>query len=465
VPNVLFILTDDQGPWALGCSGNEEMRTPNLDRLAESGLRFEHFFCTSPVCSPARASLFTGRIPSQHGVHDWLKNGNADVEGDRAIPYLEGQLCYTDLLAEAGYNCAFTGKWHLGDSARPRKGFSHWRVHVRGGGPYYEAPMLWRGLLYHEPRYLTDAITEDALSCLDELAAGDRPFHLSVHYTAPHSPWDRDNHPSDLYDSFESCPFLSCPDLPSHPWKNPATPSGQGEERRKVLQGYFAAVTAMDAGVGKLLDRLDSLGLGEDTLVVFMSDNGMNMGHHGIYGKGNGTFPLNMYDTSVHVPAIISRPGSVPQGVVRDRLYSQYDFFPTLMDYLDCACPDLSHLPGRSFAPLLRSQPVEESPPVVVMDEYGPVRMIRDMEWKYVHRYPYGPNELYDLGRDPQEENNLAEERKHRALLEEMRARLQEWFLRYAEAERNGATLPVTGKGQVDWVGTLGEGRRAFETP
>ena len=463
MPNVLFVLTDDQGPWALGCAGNEEIRTPNLDRLAESGLRFDHFFCVSPVCSPARASILTGRIPSQHGIHDWLRKGNADVEGDKAIPYLEGQLCYTDLLLEAGYDCAFTGKWHMGDSATPRKGFSHWRVHVRGGGPYYDAPMLWRGEFYREPGYLTDAITEDALSCLDRLAAGERPFHLNVHYTAPHSPWDRDNHPADLYDSYADCPFLSCPDLPPHPWKNRSAPGGQGEERRQLLQGYFAAVTAMDAGVGRLLDRLDSLGIREDTLVVFMSDNGMNMGHHGIFGKGNGTFPLNMYDTSVHIPAVFSMPGSVPQGVVSDRLLSQYDFFPTLMDYLGCACPNLDHLPGRSFASLLRGRPLEGSQSVVVMDEYGPVRMIRDMEWKYVHRYPYGPNELYDLRRDPGEERNLAEEKEHQPLLETMRGRLQEWFFRYVKPDRDGTKEPVTGRGQVDWVGQWGKGRTAFE--
>ena len=114
--NVLFILSDDQGVWAAGCYGNSEIRTPNIDRLAASGIRFENFFCATPVCSPARATLLTGRIPSQHGVHDWIRAGNV---GPDAIRYLEGELTYTDILARAGWSCGLSGKWHLGDSQIP----------------------------------------------------------------------------------------------------------------------------------------------------------------------------------------------------------------------------------------------------------------------------------------------------------------------------------------------------------
>ena len=110
-PNIVFILSDDQGAWAMGCSGNEEIITPNLDRLAAEGMRFENFFCESPVCSPARASLLTGRIPSQHGVHDWIRDDNKKQED---IEYLAGQTAYTDILAQEGYVCGLSGKWHLG---------------------------------------------------------------------------------------------------------------------------------------------------------------------------------------------------------------------------------------------------------------------------------------------------------------------------------------------------------------
>lgn len=114
-PNVVFIISDDQGFWSLGCAGNREIYTPNIDRLAAQGMRFENFFCVSPVCSPARASLLTGCIPSQHGVHDWLRD---DDERRASIEYLAGQYSYTKALAESGYECALSGKWHMGASAR-----------------------------------------------------------------------------------------------------------------------------------------------------------------------------------------------------------------------------------------------------------------------------------------------------------------------------------------------------------
>ena len=108
-PNVIFVLTDDQGPWAAGCCGNPEIRTPNTDRLAADGLHFENFFCSSPVCSPARASLLTGRVPSQHGVHDWIRDGNMPPDPAR---YLEGFTCYTDVLAENGYTVGLSEEAH-----------------------------------------------------------------------------------------------------------------------------------------------------------------------------------------------------------------------------------------------------------------------------------------------------------------------------------------------------------------
>ena len=139
--NVIFILTDDQGVWAAGCFGNREIRTPNLDRLAMEGLRFENFFVATPVCSPSRATLLTGRIPSQHGVHDFIKGDT----GPDAVQYLQGELAYTDIMARAGWTCGISGKWHLGDSQIAQHGFSDWFVHQGGAGPYNNAPMVRNG--------------------------------------------------------------------------------------------------------------------------------------------------------------------------------------------------------------------------------------------------------------------------------------------------------------------------------
>jgi choline-sulfatase len=467
-PNLIVIVTDDQGYWAMSCAGNAEIQTPNLDRLAATGMRFDNFFCASPVCSPARASILTGRIPSQHGVHDWIRAGNSTIDQGRngdLIEYLKGMVGYTDLLAAAGYVCGMSGKWHLGDSHHPQKGFSFWRVHATGGGPYYGAPMIdEHGEVYQEPGYVTDVITDNALDFLRTQVQTDAPFYLSVHYTAPHSPWDRANHPGALYDQYsEHCPFSSIPREPMHPWQINSAPYGDTEEsRRALLSGYFSAVTAMDDNVGRLLDWLEREGLRRDTLVLFTSDNGMNMGHHGIYGKGNGTFPLNMFDTSVKVPTLISRPGHVPENQVCEELLSHYDLMPTFLDYLGLDNPEANKLPGQSFAPMLRGEPLAGRGHVVVFDEYGPVRMIRDRCWKYVHRYPYGPHELYDLERDPEERDNLIDSEVHRNTLVALKAQLDAWFVRYVDPALDGTHEPVTGKGQIGLAGPAGAGEKSF---
>ncbi|MFW6189582.1 MAG: sulfatase [Planctomycetota bacterium] len=438
-PNVILILTDDQGPWAAGCCGNPEIRTPNINRLAENGLRFENFFCTSPVCSPTRASLLTGRIPSQHGVHDFIRKGNMPPN---PAAYTDAQKCYTDILAAHGWSCGLSGKWHLGDSLQPQHGFSHWVTMPHGASRYNDAEIIRDGRVETAPGYLTDVWTEEALRFID--GHRDEPFYLSLHYNAPHAPWR--GHPEQIVASYDDCPFESCPQEAAHPWVRPDLRDRLGD--RESLKGYFAAVTALDAGVGRVLDRLEELGLREDTLVVFTSDNGFSCGHHGFWGKGNGTFPVNMYENSVKVPFIVSRPGSLPEGRVTPAMMSQYDFMPTLLNYLGLPAPEDDALPGASFLPVWTGEADQGRDEVVVYDEYGPTRMIRTRRWKYVHRYPFGPHELYNLREDPGEQNNLWGEEVPDAA-EDLRRRLARWFGRYADPALDGARGPVTGWGQV----------------
>jgi len=456
-PNILLFLTDDQGAWALGCAGNAELRTPNLDALAASGIRYDRWFCVSPVCSPARASILTGNVPSRHGVHDWLSAGNSTVEparDGRLIRYLDGQTAYTDVLAARGYVCGLSGKWHLGDAHHPQHGFSFWCAHARGGGDYYQAPMVRdETRVEYEPRYVTDAIADRAIDFLDAQRSAAAPFYLSVHFTAPHSPWERHQHPPEIYDAyFKDCPFASVPDEPRHPGSAAAAMTDFFDSplrRRQKLSGYFAAVTAMDAAVGRVLERLDRLSLRENSLVLFLGDNGMNMGHHGICGKGNGTWPLNMYDTSVLVPAIVSRPGHVPAGVVSAAFRSHLDVFPTLLDYAGLPDPGRAARPGLSFAADLRGGAAPGHEAVVAFNEYGPVRMIRTAEWKYVGRHPDGPHELFDLRGDPGERTNRIDDPACATTAVDLRRRMEEWFGRYAEPALDGRLLPVKGKGQT----------------
>ena len=449
-PNVLFVVSDDQGPWALGCAGNPEMRTPVLDGLARRGVRFENFFCVSPVCSPARASLYTGDIPSRHGVHDWIRVGSM---GDTRVDYLDGQTLITDVAAAAGYRCALVGKWHLGASDVPRRSFVKWFAHQSGMGPYYDAPMVDEDRPCNVPGYITDVLADTASDWVRDESRNDSPFWLSLAFTAPHYPWI-DSHPRAFTELYADCPFDSCPDEPPHPWfiGGKAEVERGRRERHASLVGYFAAVSAMDAAIGRVLNTLEDEGLARSTLVIFMSDNGMNCGHHGIWGKGNGTFPQNMYDTSVKVPCIVAQPGRIPAGRVCDAMLSGYDLFPTLVGYLGLRHDPVHPKPGRSFADLLEGRAADADDAVVVYDEYGPVRMLRTREWKYVHRWPHGPHELFDLVADPDERTNRIDDAALSPVVAELRERLASWFARYVDPLRDGTDKGVTGCGQLGRV-------------
>lgn len=452
-PNIVFFLSDDQGPWAAGCYANDEIRTPNIDRLSHGGVLFDNFFCSSPVCSPARASLLTGTIPSQHGVHDWIREGNV---GPHSITYLEKRRSYTEVLAESGWTCGLVGKWHLGNSKQPQQGFSHWFCHPMGSGPYNDQIMIRNGVEEQTRGYITDVITDEAISFIT--SNKELPFYLGVHYTAPHSPWI--GHPQAIVDSYDSCAFRSCPQGPIHPWAGPLTTISHG--KRELLKGYFAAVTAMDHNVGRVIEVLHQLKLEQRTIVIFSSDNGFSCGQHGFWGKGNATFPINMYDSSVKVPMIVSHPGHIPAGRRTAAMMSQYDFMPTLLDYLGLQSKIDRDLPGKSFKDVWLGSDSEVRSDVVVFDEYGPTRMIRTTEWKYIHRFPFGVHELYHLGTDPGEENNCIFDPQNGEILEDLRQRLAKWFDLYASPDMDGRTLPVTGSGQLELVRRGSTGERFF---
>ncbi len=443
--NIIFILSDDQGVWASGCYGNNEIKTPNIDKLASEGIRFENFFVATPVCSPSRATILTGKIPSQHGIHDWIREGNV---GPNSIKYLERETCYTDILAKNGWSCGISGKWHLGASQIPQHGFTDWYVHQKGGGDYNKAEMVKDGQLIIENGYITDRITDIAIKYLTKYVKRNIPFYLSIHYTAPHSPWT--GHPENIVKSYENCPFNSCPQEKRHPWAIGLTDACLGN--REMLKGYFAAVTAMDNNIGRIIEKVNELGIRENTLIIFMSDNGFSCGHHGFWGKGNGTDPRNMYENSIKVPFIMSHPGKLPENKVIKSLVSAYDIFPTLLNYLNLPVPEEENLPGKSFLSLLKGDEEKIRKDVFIFDEYGPVRMVRTEEWKYVYRHSYGPDELYNLIDDPDERNNLIEKKEYKEIVEELKKKMDEWFSRYVIPSRDGLKENGSQMGQTHLI-------------
>lgn len=470
-PDILFILADDMGYWAMGCNGNQAIKTPNLDRLAARGANFENFFCASPVCSPARASLLTGKIPSAHGVWDWIRAGNVDKDklpsylkehqyfkdDTKPVQYLSGQRTYTEILRDNGYDVALCGKWHLGDSLTPQCGFeNYWFTIARGGTSYMAPDVVEDGQIsIREGEYLTDLITKKAKAYLEGRKSENKPFYLAVNYTAPHSPWDKGNHPEAMLELYKDSDFAEIPDLPLHTAQVPSAPMPDDKTGREdLLRGYYAAISAMDAGIGELLESVDL----EKTLVIFMSDNGMNMGHHGIWGKGNGTYPANMYDTSVKIPCIISWPACIPEGIRVSAMHSQYDILPTLLDWLqlsDEAVDD--RRPGRSLVPSLNNEDGDGH--VVVFDEYGPSRMIRNRKEKLIVHYKSGQEEYYDLERDPEEKCNLIAEPDYAPRIDALRAELESWYEKYVEPGLDGLQEDVKGFGQYDRGGKYNPGK------
>ena len=477
-PNVLLLVTDDQGAWALG-SKMPELHTPTLDRLQREGMTFESFFCASPVCSPARASLTTGRMPSAHGIHDWIRPEGLARSGSPTPPHepdfldrTAGADSIAAMLSREGYRCGMVGKWHVGSSDRPAPGFDYWWAHQLGGGPYYGAP-IWQldedagrptepAEPVHEPEYLTDAITRQGLDFFRRVAGADEPspFFLQVNWTAPHDPWFDGNHPQDLLDLYAQTDFPSVPSPDAHPWFLEQNFPRAVADRHGALAGYCAAVSGVDRSIGTLLDDLEERGLLDQTLVIFTSDNGFSCGHHGIWGKGNATYPLNFWEPSITVPCIVRWPGRVPAGAVDDRPASAVDLLGTIADLTGASPLEDPLRAGGSLAPRLLGGAAVASLPgaaavddaVMIHDEYGANRMLRTQRWKLVLRRE-GPTELYDLHEDPGEQRDLSQDPAHSAVKDELAAMLEEWFSRHSVEALDGWSSTVDGTGQSAPVG------------
>ncbi|MDO5753600.1 sulfatase-like hydrolase/transferase [Arthrobacter sp.] len=456
-PNFVVVMTDDQGAWARGRT-MPELITPTLDELGATGLELTRFFCTSPVCSPARASLATGRMPSAHGVHDWLRSENSGVSTE-GVQYLQDFETTPELLSRVGYTCAHAGKWHLGDARAAAPGFTHWYSHRDGGGEYFGAPVIENGALHTEDGYITHAITDHAADMLRQLAGGDDPFYLQVHYTAPHSPWTDGNHPREYVDLYEGCEFPSVPRLQAHEWFNWGHGDLAGAMRnpRESLAGFCASLTAVDRGVGQLLHVLEETGVREDTYVIFTSDNGFSCGHHGIWGKGNGTTPLNVWDNSILVPFIINRPGTITPRL-DDALTTAASMHATVLELAGAPAPVDPLIAGESIAPRFLGNETDpdaaRKDSIVIFDEYGGTRMIRTVTHKFVLRHGDAPCELYDLLADPGELCNEYNNPALNNVQHELHGQLVDWFTVHSEPRFDAFARPVTGLGQTSpvWV-------------
>jgi len=417
-PNVVFFMTDDHGPWALGSAGCAEMHTPNIDRLAAGGFSFNRAFACTPVCSPSRATLYTGKLPSHHGVQDFLMG--PDSHGPKSRYFLHGHTTFADVLKANGYSWGLVGTWHLGNETQAQAGFDDWCAAPRGSGPYRDVEFFDNGRSVKNTGYKTDFIGKRAAQFVEDHQK--EPFCLTVPFFAPHDPFDYQ--PEEYRRPYRDAAFSCYPEPPKNPQRRGRFEHYHGSREAKM--SYSALVTGVDTNVGRVLDKLDELGLRDNTLVIFTADQGYNCGHHGVWGKGNATIPFNMWEESIGVPLIWNHPGRIAAGGSSEAMVSTYDFFPSLLDYLGLETPPDPERVGRSYAGFLRGRSPEWRRELYFEMCY--VRAIRTENLKYIERAEGWPNELFDLEVDPGEVINRIGAPDYRQQARELRSRLHGFF-------------------------------------
>jgi choline-sulfatase len=418
-PSVVMFMTDDHGAWATGAYGCREMHTPNIDKLAAGGVRFRNAFACTPVCSPSRMTYMTGTLPSTHGVQDWIVP--EDSFGPASRRWLEGHLTYSEVLAKHGYRLGMSGKWHMGQDDKAQAGFEYWASVPGGGGTYHDPEFVVNGERRKIQGFKTDAVGDFAIDFLNRQKKG-QPFFLLIPFYAPHTPYDYQ--PEAYRKPYADSRFTCFPDAPISPWQNPGLRQMFGKREPKLA--YSALITGADHNIGRVVTRLEELGLREDTLVVFTADQGWNAGHHGVWGKGNGTIPFNLYEESLRVPLIWNHPGKISAARALDPMVSSYDFFPTILEYLGLSAPSDPKRIGRSYADFLRGRSPAWRDRLYF--EYAYVRGIRTRNLKYIERAEGWPTEIFDMETDPGETLDVSTKAAYRRQRDGFHSELTRYF-------------------------------------
>ncbi len=431
-PNIVLVLADDLAAWMVGCYGNKEIRTPNIDLLARGGARFADSFVCTPSGSPSRATLFTGRTPRQHGILDFLTAQPVanPPQGQKEAPAsFKNEIMISDILAAAGYNCGYAGKWDMGGDEKPPNHFDFTYTMGAGEHGYSDPRMFLNGMAIKENGYLADLMTEKACAYIDQQNAS-KPFFLSIGYLNPHAPYD--GHPQKYYDMYAKTNFET------FGFERTAPNASRDKDLMKDLVGNIrkcaAATTALDDQLAVLIRKLTGKGLRDNTIVIFTSDNGFLLGRHGLFSKGHASNPPNMYEESIGVPMIWNWPGRFPVESVRPESISLYDVLPTICDLTGTNAPD-RNLCGRSYLPLLFNHPLPKKDPwrSTVFGQLRNTEMVRDGRFKLVIRNNgEGPNELFNVRADPREKVNLYESPQHVTVRDRLAAALDVWRKRYA---------------------------------
>ncbi|GMU22657.1 MAG: N-acetylglucosamine-6-sulfatase [Phycisphaerae bacterium] len=477
-PNILFIMTDDHAFQAMSCYASRVNKTPNLDRIANNGMRFDRCFVTNSICTPSRAVILTGKYSHMNGVPVFNR-----FDGS--------QPTVAKHLQAAGYHTGMIGKWHLGSDP---EGFDYWEI-LPGQGSYFD-PVFYTATDQRTIKgYCTDIVADLSLEFLKNRPK-DKPFFLMSHHKAPHRAWDPDEkhrkmfadrtvpEPPTLRDDYATrtdaikenqqrvFDDMTRRDLKLEP---PAGLSGEEQKKwlgtkpteveievdghKKVLKGeelnkwkyqrymqdYLACVQSVDTNVGRLLDYLDESGLAENTVVIYTSDQGFYLGEHGMYDK------RFMYEESLRTPLVVRWPKAIRAGSVQKAMALNLDFAPTMIELAGLSVP--ADMQGRSLVPLLRGdRPADWRTSIYYRYYHDPGHHntrahygVRTETHKLIYFWTKDQWELFDLVKDPLELNNVYSDPAYQETVEELKAELQRLKKQFKDEDQFADQQPPPG--------------------
>ncbi len=418
-PNFLFVYTDDQRWDAMGVVQREQgdrarfpwFQTPNMDRLAGQGVRFRNAFVTLPLCSPSRAAFLTGQYNHQNGI------------ANNHTPFPEDSVTHATLLRAAGYKTAYIGKWHMDGQRGQRPGFDYSASFV-GQGKYVDCPFEINGTPTPTTGWIDDVSTDYAIAFLKEHR--DKPFSMVLGYKTCHGPF----HPATRAENrFTGANARPVPNLQTkaiyrvdrNGIEARASAPAQGD-KSNVNLNYFRCISAVDDNLGRLLEALDELGLADDTVVVFTSDNGYYLGEHGLGDK------RSAYEESIRIPLLIRYPRLFPKGKAMDEMVLNVDLAPTFVELAGVKVP--AQMQGRSWLPLLTGKATDWRKSFLAeyfleagMPNTPTLAAVRTDTAKLIKYHGHDEwTELFDLAEDPYETKNLAADPAYADLLASMNA-------------------------------------------
>ena len=451
-PNIIFIMSDDHAAHAMGCYGSRINQTPNIDRIAQGGMRFDNCFCTNSICTPSRAAILTGNWNHINGVT------TLSTPMDNRLP------TFVKTLQAGGWQTGIFGKWHLGTGPQHcPTGFDDWAV-LPGQGLYHNPAFIFKGPNGGQrrvlPGYVTDIITDLSLDWLERIDR-ERPFMLMCHHKAPHRPWEpHEKHaqlflnenvpePDTLQDDYSERAsaaaaakmrvgvHMHATDLKAEISREMPEAELRSWAYQRYIKDYLRVVASVDDNVGRLLDWLDAAGLAEDTIVIYTSDQGFFLGDHGWYDK------RFMYEESLRMPLVMRYPRAIAPGSHNADMVLNVDFAPTLLELAGVGADEV--MQGRSFRPLLQgARPPDWRNSMYyrywmhkthhnVYAHYG----IRTMRHKLIYYYAdalgqtgsvderHEPEwELFDLQEDPAELHNLIDRPEQAGLVRTLKDEL-----------------------------------------